>query len=200
MKVAGGSYHTAVGPAVGKAATPGRVTGKLQQKFQHFPFRDDAGGNFVGSFGQFRNVAPFYRVGIGAFRQVKGRAGDDIGVGNQGRRLPLLYAVHGVAELGELTLQHGEGAGRYIAGNPLPPVALGGHRHIGAAGKAIQHDIAGPGAGQDDTLGQGDGFLGGVAGALPGLGVDGKYVRPDIARNQAGTGVQVALEPRDARL
>ena len=111
---------------------------------------------------------PLRRVGVGALRQVVGGASDDIGISDEGGLLGVLTAVNGVAGLGELTAEHGQGAGRYVAGNPLASVALGSHGDVGAASETVQHHVAGVGAGEDDALGEGDGLLRRVAGALGG--------------------------------
>ena len=68
-----------------------------------------------------------------------------------------------------------------VDADPAPPELLGGGDGGAAAAEGIQHPVAGVGGGLHDALEQGEGFLGGVAEALSGLGVDRKNICPNIA-------------------
>ena len=89
----------------------------------------------------------------------------------------------------ELPADNRPGPGRHIAGNPAAAGALGGYRHISAAGKAVQDNAALGTAGLDNAPGQGLGFLRRIADIFPaGRRID---VVPQAAGGRAAPIVRV---------
>ena len=102
--------------------------------------------------------------------------------------------LRGSAEgLGEAALDQVDGERSDIDADPLAAEFLGGVDGGAAAAERIEDDVAGIGRGGDDALEQGDGFLGGVAQALGGLGSDWRNVCPERLKRNSRHLVEVAL-------
>lgn len=152
-------------PGVGKPAAPRPPSRKPEQLLKHPVTRDQA-GRLLEPTGlvQHRRGRTHHRirVGVRTLRQFVRPPNRDVDL----RQQPALsgVAVHRVVELVELPSEHRHGPGIEVAGDPLPAVPLGGHRHVGASGEAVQHHITPIGGCSDNALSEGDRFLSGVSG------------------------------------
>ena len=86
----------------------------------------------------------------------------------------------------------------HVDANPAAIELFGRMNGGAAATKGIKHHIALVGGGFQDALQQGDGFLGGVAEAFGGLGVDGRDVGPNIRNWNSRHFIKITLETRHA--
>ena len=73
-----------------------------------------------------------------------------------------------------------------INADPLPPQLLRGVNGSTAASEGIEHHMAFIGGGGDNAFEQRKGFLGGVAEAFLGLGVQGSNIIPVITKRDTG--------------
>ena len=85
----------------------------------------------------------------------------------------------GAEGVGEALLDEADGEVGNVDADPAAVEALGYLNGGAAAAEGVEDEVAFVGAGFDDAFEEGFGFLGGVAEALLGLGVDGRNVVPN---------------------
>ena len=197
MKVAGGADYRSVGHPVRVAAAPGHIARQFQQFLQHLRLGDEAGRNLELALRDDESLRLNAARRGSAYRQIAGAVHGYYRIAVEHLLSGgLVVAVqHHQMRLGELPLEHRPGPGIEIAGQPAALQPFRGHGGVGAAGKAVQHDVAGVAADGDDALGQGYRLLRGVAGAFPRLRMERGDVIPKLLHRAARHFAQIAFQP-----
>ena len=183
----------AVGHPVGKAAAPRFVVAELQKPGQHLPLRDQAGRYLKLRFREpnVRDgclvIRRFARPVVPAGEFAGAVNGDDGSVGQNLLAGGQVVAIE-QGQLGfiKLALEHCPGPGLDVAGHPTPAQAFRGHGDIGAAGKAVQHNVPFVGTGRNDAFRQRNRLLRRVAGALFGLRIEVRNALPPVGNSRPG--------------